>query len=147
MPKKAWVHSKTLPLVLTVPAPGVRGHFSRAWITHKRILAHSSKKVLPMNRLQQATHQQLLWMSRLPNIINKYDTWIWYLNSWILYLNWKWLEREGQNGRRVGSSTHVVPQTYLDNLQNILNTYEFDLRFKKRTAGMLQREKFLLLTK
>ena len=41
-----------------------------------------------------------------------------------------------------GSSTHLAPQIYLHNSQNILNTYEFDLEFKDRTAGMLQREIF-----
>ena len=51
----------------------------------------------------------------------------------------------GQAGRRVGSSTHLVPPTYLDNFQIILNTYESDLRFKERTAGTLQREGFLHL--
>ena len=40
-----------------------------------------------------------------------------------------------------GSSIHLVAQTYLDSFQNILNTYEFNLRCKERTAGMLQREK------
>ena len=56
-------------------------------------------------------------------------------------------EREGQDGRGVGSSTHLAPPTYLDDFQNILNTYEFDLRFKERAAGMLEREKFSLLTR
>ena len=47
-----------------------------------------------------------------------------------------------------GSSPHPVPPpTYLDNFQAILNTYEFDLRFKERTAEILQREGFLLLTR
>ena len=42
---------------------------------------------------------------------------------------------------------HLVHQTYLDNFQNILNTYEFNLRCKERIAGMLQREKYSLLTR
>ena len=44
----------------------------------------------------------------------------------------------GAQGRRVeeqGASTHLVPPTSLDNFQIILNTYEFDLRFKERIAG------------
>ena len=53
----------------------------------------------------------------------------------------------GQSGGGVGSPTHLSPPTYLDNFQTILNTYEFDLRFKERTAGTLQREGFSLLTR
>ena len=45
------------------------------------------------------------------------------------------------------SSTHLAPQTYLASFQNILKTYKFELRFKERTAGMLQREEFVLLTR
>ena len=52
----------------------------------------------------------------------------------------------GQDGRGVGSSSHLSPPTYVDNFQSILKTYEFDLRFKERTAGTLQREEFVLLT-
>ena len=48
----------------------------------------------------------------------------------------KW--REGQDGGRVGSPNHLSPPNYLDNLQIILKIYEFGLRFKERTAGMLQ---------
>ena len=44
----------------------------------------------------------------------------------------------GQDGGRVGSPSHPFPPTYLDNFQIILNTYKFGLRFKERTAGMLQ---------
>ena len=54
---------------------------------------------------------------------------------------------EGQDGGGVESPSHLSPTTYLDNLQIILKTYEFDLRFKERTAGPLQREGFLLLTR
>ena len=56
------------------------------------------------------------------------------------------IENKGQDGRRVGVLNSLLPQIYLDNFQIILNTYEFDLRFKERTAGMLQREEFPLLT-
>ena len=45
---------------------------------------------------------------------------------------------EGQDGGRVGSPSHLSPSNYLDNLQIILKIYEFGLRFKERTAGMLQ---------
>ena len=51
----------------------------------------------------------------------------------------------GQEGGGVGSPTHLSPPTYLDNLQIILKTYKFNLRFKERTTGMLQREEFALL--
>ena len=44
------------------------------------------------------------------------------------------VRREGQDGRRVGSPSHLSPPNYLDKLQII----EFGLRFKERTAGMLQ---------
>ena len=53
----------------------------------------------------------------------------------------------GQDGGRLGASIHPTPPTYLDYCQIILKTYEFDLRFKERTAGMLQREGFSLLTR
>ena len=46
--------------------------------------------------------------------------------------------REGQNGGRVGSPSHLSPPSYLDNLQIILKIDEFGLIFKERTAGMLQ---------
>ena len=46
--------------------------------------------------------------------------------------------RGGQNGGRVGSPSQLSPPTYLDKFQIILKTYEFGLRFKERTAGMLQ---------
>ena len=39
---------------------------------------------------------------------------------------------------RVGSSNHLSPPNYLDNLQIILKIYEFGLRFKERTAETLQ---------
>ena len=45
---------------------------------------------------------------------------------------------EGQDGGRGGSPSHLSPPNYLDNLQIILKIYEFGLRFKERTAGMLQ---------
>ena len=45
----------------------------------------------------------------------------------------------GKDGGGVGSSSHLVPPAYLDNFQIILKTFEFNLRFKERTAGMLQR--------
>ena len=48
----------------------------------------------------------------------------------------------GQDGRGVWSSPHLAPPTYLDYFQTILNTYEFDLRFREKTAGTLQREGF-----
>ena len=48
----------------------------------------------------------------------------------------KW--REGQDGGRVGSPSHLSPPNYPDNLQIILKIYEFSLRFKERTAGTLQ---------
>ena len=48
------------------------------------------------------------------------------------------VEEEGQDGRRVGSPNHLSPPNYLDNLQIIFKIYEFGLRFKERTAGMLQ---------
>ena len=35
-----------------------------------------------------------------------------------------------------GSLIYLVPQTYLDNFQNILNIYEYNLRCKERTAEM-----------
>ena len=47
-------------------------------------------------------------------------------------------EEEGQDGGRVGSPSHLSPPNYLDNLQIILKTYEFGLRFKERPAGTLQ---------
>ena len=53
----------------------------------------------------------------------------------------------GQDGGRVGSPSHLFPPTYLDTFQIILKTYEFGLIFKERTAGMLQREEFVLLTR
>ena len=43
-----------------------------------------------------------------------------------------------QDGGRVGVLNSPVSQTYLDNFQNILDTYKFDLRSKERTAGMLR---------
>ena len=55
--------------------------------------------------------------------------------------------REGQEGGRVGSPNHLFPPNYLDNIQIILKIYEFSLRFKERTAGMLQREEFMLLSR
>ena len=65
----------------------------------------------------------------------------------VVYLFIKALEeRAGQDGGGVGSPSHLSPQTYLDKFQNILNTYEFDMRFKVRTAGTLQREEFVLPT-
>ena len=50
----------------------------------------------------------------------------------------KKINREGQDGRRVGSPSHLSPPKYLENLQIILKIYEFGLRFKERPAGMLQ---------
>ena len=44
----------------------------------------------------------------------------------------------GQDVGRVGSPGHLSPPTYLDNCQIILKTYEFGLRFKERTAGMIE---------
>ena len=44
----------------------------------------------------------------------------------------------GRDGGGVGSPSHLFPSTYLDNFQIILKMYKFDLRFKERTAGMLQ---------
>ena len=41
---------------------------------------------------------------------------------------------------------HLVPQTYPDNFQKNLNTYESNLRYKERTAEMLQRENRSLLS-
>ena len=58
------------------------------------------------------------------------------------YYNWE-LRRWWRS--RVPKSP--VPQTYLDNFQTILKTYEFVLSFKERTAGTLQREGFSLLTR
>ena len=52
----------------------------------------------------------------------------------------------GQHGGRVGSPSHLSPPTYLDNFQIVQETHEFNLRFKKRPAGTLQREEFALLT-
>ena len=46
--------------------------------------------------------------------------------------------RVGQDGRRVGSPSHLSPPNYLDNPQITLKIYEFGLRFKERPAGMLQ---------
>ena len=57
------------------------------------------------------------------------------------------LEGRGQDGRRVGSLSHLSPPNYLDNFQIILKTYKLGLRFKERTAGMLQREEFSLLSR
>ena len=52
----------------------------------------------------------------------------------------------GQDGGRVGSRSHLSPPTDLDNFQIILNTYEFGLGFKEKTAGMLRRKEFVLQT-
>ena len=57
------------------------------------------------------------------------------------------LQGAGQDGGRVGSSPHPAPPTYLDYFQTIPKTYEFDLTFKERTAGMVWRKGFLLLTR
>ena len=45
---------------------------------------------------------------------------------------------EGQDGGRVGSPNNPSPPNYLENLQIILKFYEFGLRIKERTPGMLQ---------
>ena len=45
---------------------------------------------------------------------------------------------EGQDGGRAGSPNHLSPPNYLENLQIILKIYEFGLRIKERTPGMLQ---------
>ena len=47
----------------------------------------------------------------------------------------------GRMAKEQRSLIHLVPQTYLDNFQDILNTYEFNLRCQERTDRMLQREK------
>ena len=47
-------------------------------------------------------------------------------------------EEAGQDDGGVGSPSHLSPPTYLDNFQIILKTYKFGMRFKERTAGMLQ---------
>ena len=52
--------------------------------------------------------------------------------------------RQDEGG--VQSPSNLSPQTYLGNFQIILKTYKFDLRFKERTAGMLQKEEFSVLT-
>ena len=39
--------------------------------------------------------------------------------------------RARQDGRGVGSPSHLSPPTYLDNFQIILKTYEFNLRFQE----------------
>ena len=52
-----------------------------------------------------------------------------------------------QDGRGVGSPSHLSPLNYLDNFQIILKTCKFDLRLKERTAGMKQRDEFGLLTR
>ena len=63
-------------------------------------------------------------------------------------LNKKTFEKGGrQDDRGVGSSTHLVPPTHLDNFQIVLNTYESNLRSKERTARALRREGFVLLTR
>ena len=56
-------------------------------------------------------------------------------------------EGAGQYGGGVGPPSHLSPPTYLDNFQVILNTCEFDVSSKERTAGTLQREEFALLTR
>ena len=43
-----------------------------------------------------------------------------------------------EDGGRVVSPSHLFPPTYLDNVQIILKIYEFGLRFKETTAGMLR---------
>ena len=48
------------------------------------------------------------------------------------------VREEGQDGGKVGSPNHLSPPNYLDKLQIILKIYEFGVRFKDRTAGMLQ---------
>ena len=53
----------------------------------------------------------------------------------------------GEEGEEVGSPSHLAPPTYLDDFQTFLKTYEFNLRFKERTAGTLQGEEFSLLTR
>ena len=53
----------------------------------------------------------------------------------------------GQDGRGVESPSHQSPPTYQDNIQIILKTYVFDLRFKERAAGTLQKEEFVLLSR
>ena len=81
-----------------------------------------------------------LWMElRCPSK----DEWIkkmWFMYAMEYYSgirNDKY-RREGQDGGRVGSPIHVSSPNYLDNLQTILKIYESGLRFKERTAGMLQ---------
>ena len=64
---------------------------------------------------------------------------------WVLYLNDESEERGKGSRRRVPKSPG--PTKNLDSFQILLNTYEFHLRFKEKTAGMLQREGFSLLTR
>ena len=65
------------------------------------------------------------------------------LHRSIEFLVWE----EGQDGGRVVFPNHLSPQNYLGSLQIILKIYEFSLRFKERTAGMLQWEEFTLLSR
>ena len=60
------------------------------------------------------------------------------LTSYDVYFKTFFCWEAGQDDKRVGSPSHLSPPNYLDNLQIILKTYEFGLRFKERTAGMLQ---------
>ena len=53
----------------------------------------------------------------------------------------------GQDGGRVESPSQLSPPDYLDKFQITLKTYKFGLRFKERTAGMLQWEDFMLLSR
>ena len=58
--------------------------------------------------------------------------------SFSIILEFKKSREEGEDGRRVESPNHLSPPNYIDNLQIILKIYEFVLRFKERTAVMLQ---------
>ena len=55
--------------------------------------------------------------------------------------------RRGKMGGRGGSPSHLSPPNYLHNLQIILKIYEFGLRLKEGTAGTLQWEEFVLLSR
>ena len=69
-----------------------------------------------------------------------------YLNAiWFFFKTWTW--GGGARWQKSTVAKSAVPPNYLDKFQIILKTYKFGLRFKERTAGLLQWEEFTLLSR
>lgn len=107
MPQKACLHSKNRPLILAVPAPGVRNHFSRAWTTLWPILPRKTCLLTGCNK------QHISSSSGFPDYqahstsqsALKCDTWILYLEFLDIIFE---LEMTGERKRKNKACGHKM---------------------------------------